>query len=117
MDASTSSRLERIDGTVRESIIADNLSKAGWGWGCLSAVDSNGQTIWIVDVHRDEGKRFVAHSDEKLSAFLQLERVTRKSCDAILAPLSVNVRGYQWRLRMQPLVSLARNMRPSNPAA
>jgi hypothetical protein len=28
-------------------IIADNLSKAGWSWGCVSALDSNGRTIWI----------------------------------------------------------------------
>jgi hypothetical protein len=33
-------------------IIADNLSKAGWSWGCISTVDSNGRTIWIVDAHR-----------------------------------------------------------------
>jgi hypothetical protein len=26
-------------------IIADNLSKAGWSWGCVSAIDSNGRTI------------------------------------------------------------------------
>jgi len=26
-------------------IIADNLSKAGWSWGCVSAVDSGGRTI------------------------------------------------------------------------
>jgi hypothetical protein len=39
-------------------IIADSLSKAGWSWGCVSAIDSNGRTIWIVDAHRD-GKRFV----------------------------------------------------------
>ena len=25
-------------------IIADNLSKAGWSWGCVSAIDSNGFT-------------------------------------------------------------------------
>jgi hypothetical protein len=25
--------------------------------------------IWIVDAHRDHGKRFVAHADEKLTAF------------------------------------------------
>ncbi len=25
-------------------IIADNLSKAGWSWGCVSAIDSNGRT-------------------------------------------------------------------------
>ena len=36
-------------------IIADNLSKAGWSWGCVSAIDSNGETIWIADPHRDEG--------------------------------------------------------------
>ena len=60
-------------------IIADNLSKAGWSWGCVSAIDSNGRTIWIADAHRDNGKRFVVHSDEKLTAFLELERVTRES--------------------------------------
>jgi hypothetical protein len=48
-------------------IIADNLSKAGWSWGCVSAIDSNGRTIWIADVHRDDGKRFVVHADQKLT--------------------------------------------------
>ena len=52
-------------------IIADNLSKAGWSWGCVSAIDSNGRTIWIADAHRGDGKRFVAHADEKLTAFLE----------------------------------------------
>jgi hypothetical protein len=37
------------------------------------------ETIWIVDAHRDDGKRFVARSDEKLTAFLELERTTRES--------------------------------------
>ena len=46
-------------------IIADNLSKAGWSWGCVSAIDSNGRTIWIADAHRDDGKRFVVRADEK----------------------------------------------------
>jgi hypothetical protein len=55
-------------------IIADDLSKAGWSWGCLSAVDREGRTIWIADAHRDDGKRFIARSDEKLTAFLELER-------------------------------------------
>ena len=57
-------------------IIADNLSKAGWSWGCISAIDSEGRTLWIVDAHRDNGKRFVVRSDEMLSAFLELERIT-----------------------------------------
>ena len=42
--------------------------------GCVSAIDSSGRTIWIADAHRDDGKRFVVRSDEKLSAFLELER-------------------------------------------
>jgi hypothetical protein len=53
--------------------IADNLSKAGWSWGCVSAIDSNGRTIWIVDAHHDNGKPFVVHPEEKLTAFLELE--------------------------------------------
>ena len=57
-------------------IIADNLSKAGWSWDCVSAINSNGQTIWIVDAHRDNGKRFIVRADEKLTAFLELERIT-----------------------------------------
>ena len=60
-------------------IIADNLSKAGWSWGCVATVDSNGQTIFVADAHRDNGKRFVVTADEKLRAFLELQRVTRES--------------------------------------
>jgi hypothetical protein len=59
-------------------IISANLSKAGWSLGWVSAVDSEGRTIWIVDAHRDDGKRFVVRSDEMLSAFLELERITHQ---------------------------------------
>jgi len=54
-------------------IIADNLSKAGWSLGYVSAVDSEGRTIWIADAHQDDGKRYVVRADEKLSAFVELE--------------------------------------------
>jgi hypothetical protein len=54
-------------------IIADNLSKAGFSWGCVSAIDSCGRMIWIADAHRDDGKRFVVRADEKLTAFPELE--------------------------------------------
>ena len=50
-------------------IIADNLSKAGLSWGYVSAIDSNGRTIWIADAHRGDGKRFVARADERLLLF------------------------------------------------
>jgi hypothetical protein len=29
--------------------------------------------IWIADAHRDDGKRYVVHAEEKLTAFLELE--------------------------------------------
>jgi hypothetical protein len=43
----------------------------------VSAIDSSGRTIWIADAHRDGGKRFVVHADERLTAFLELESVIR----------------------------------------
>jgi hypothetical protein len=61
-------------------IIADSLSKAGWSWGYVSAVDRDGRTIWIADAHRDDGKRFVVQADEKLTAFLELESAIRVAC-------------------------------------
>jgi hypothetical protein len=74
-------------------IIADNLSKTGWSWGCLSAIDSNGRTIWIVDAHRGNGKRFVVRADELLTAFLELESAILRlrriglTCGAIFSRL------------------------------
>ena len=41
---------------------------------CSQRLDSNGRTIWIADVHRDDGKRFVVCADEKQTAFVELER-------------------------------------------
>lgn len=42
-----------------------------WGW--VSAIDSEWRTIWIVDAHRDDGKRYVVRADHILMAFLELE--------------------------------------------
>jgi hypothetical protein len=58
-------------------IIADNLSKAGWSWGCVSGLDCEGRTIWIADAHRGDGNRFVVRADELLTAFLELESAVR----------------------------------------
>ena len=58
-------------------IIADNLSKAGWSLGYVSAIDSEGRTIWIADAHRNDGKRFALRADEKLTAFLERESAIR----------------------------------------
>jgi hypothetical protein len=35
------------------------------------------ETIWIADAHRDDGKRFVVRTEEKLTAFVELESAIR----------------------------------------
>ena len=60
-------------------IIADNLSKAGWSWGYVATVDSEGRTIFVADAHRGDGQRFVVRADEKLTAFVELESVIKKT--------------------------------------
>jgi hypothetical protein len=53
-------------------ITADNLKSADGFSGWVSAIDSNGRTIWIADADR-HGKRFVVRGNEKLTAFVELE--------------------------------------------
>ena len=54
-------------------IIADNLKKAGFSLGWVSALDVEGRTIWIVDAH-GYGKSFIVRADEKVTAFEELQR-------------------------------------------
>ena len=68
-------------------IIVDNLKKRGWSLGWVSAVDSEGRTIWIADAHRDDGKRFVMRADEKLTAFLELEAATQAEQPITCTPI------------------------------
>ena len=76
-------------------IIANNLKKAGWSWGCVSAVTREGRIIWVADAHRDNGRRYVVRADEKLTAFVERE-------SALLAPTprsypgAVNLAGDFW---------------------
>jgi hypothetical protein len=67
------SKKGRIHRVKYWEIIADNLHKAGWSLGCVSALDAQGRTIWIADAH-GYGQRFILHADELLTAFLELER-------------------------------------------
>jgi len=68
-------------------IIADNLSKAGSSWGCSSHTDLPGRVLHTVDGYGRDGRRIIILSDDKLSAFLELERGARASA---LASLSLN---------------------------
>jgi hypothetical protein len=45
------------------------------GW--VSAIDSEGRTIWIVDASGYR-KRFIVSADQKLTAFVELERAIHK---------------------------------------
>jgi hypothetical protein len=70
-------------------ITAENLSKAGWSWGCVSAVDSAGRTIFVADAHRGDGKRFVVRAVEKLTAFLEVESPIREASGKLLKDVFV----------------------------
>jgi hypothetical protein len=65
-------------------IIADNLHKAGWSLGWVSALDRKGRTIWIVDAH-GYGKRFTVRADEMLTAFLQLQRAIHEFAVSLIS--------------------------------
>ena len=61
-------------------IIADNLGASCCSLGYSLQIDSAGRVLLIADAHRDDGKRSIMTADdEKLTAFLELERVTRES--------------------------------------
>ena len=54
-------------------IIADNLKRPGLEFGLGLGRQFQRRTIWIVDAHRGDGKRFVVRADEKLTAFVGLK--------------------------------------------
>jgi hypothetical protein len=55
-------------------IIADNLRRAGWNCGCISTNDHEGRQFWVVAAERENAGCFIVRADEKLTAFLELER-------------------------------------------
>ena len=48
-------------------------AKPGWSLGYVSAIDSDGRTIFVADTYRGDGQRFIVPADEKLTAFAELE--------------------------------------------
>jgi hypothetical protein len=57
-------------------VIAGNLSQAGFSWGCSSEIDSTGRVLFTAEAYARDGRRFIVLSDERLRAFVELERVT-----------------------------------------
>ena len=54
-----------------DPLLFHDAAKSRWTAGGL--LRANPESIWIVDAHRDDGKRFVVRAEEKLTAFLELE--------------------------------------------
>jgi len=61
--------------------IAENLSQAGVSWGCSSETDSSGRVLYMADAYSRDGRRFIVLSEDRLSAFMELERGTRDDAD------------------------------------
>ena len=55
-------------------IIADDLSKAEWSWGCVSSTHHEGRHFWVAAAEREDAGHFIVRADEKLTAFLELQR-------------------------------------------
>jgi hypothetical protein len=54
-------------------MIADKLNAAGWSWGMTTAIDGHACTLFVVDDHRNDGRRLIVRSDELLvTAFFKL---------------------------------------------
>ena len=67
-----------------EVAVDDNLSKAGWSYGYVSAMDREGRTIWIADAH-GYGKRFIVRADEMLTAFVEMEKAIHEFAVSLIS--------------------------------
>ena len=56
-------------------IIADNLRKAGWSYGCVSTIDREGRTIWIAEFDVANGTASVALCGPSQSPFSAPKRI------------------------------------------
>jgi hypothetical protein len=65
-------------------IIAENLSKAGFSWGCSSESGWAGRVIFTAEAYARDGRRFIVLSEERLTAFLELERITGVDSQRVL---------------------------------
>jgi hypothetical protein len=59
-------------------IIAHNLNKAGWRWGCISSTDHEGRQFWVVAAERRDAGRFIVRADQDLAASVELESAIRE---------------------------------------
>jgi hypothetical protein len=87
-------------------IIADNLSKAGFSCGCVSAIDSNGRPIWIADAHRGGNADVCQHRQLGRAASISAQR--RRLWFAI-ATVVAAFDSYRFGCRITPALSASRS--------
>jgi hypothetical protein len=57
-----------------------STTRPGLSWGCSSEIDvTTGQVLHTADVYRNDGKQFTVIAEDKLAAFLELEKLTGES--------------------------------------
>ena len=61
--------------------IAEDLSQAGFSWGCSSESDSTAHVIFTVVAYAPDGRRFTVLADERLTAFLELQAAIRRQLE------------------------------------
>ena len=66
-------------------IIAGQLSKAGWSWGCVALRNAAGQVLFVVGAHRADGIRSIVRSDQKLTAFFEMQTQLKNRAQELTA--------------------------------
>ena len=90
-NATLTQRLESRSSNEIPGRLSPTISATPVGVGlCLSRRFSRANNL-VVDAHRGDGKHFVVHADEKLTAFMELESVIRAAikigfCETIPHP-------------------------------
>jgi hypothetical protein len=78
---SPQSEVRRISDMQYPEIIAAKLQQAGWTCDCWTTFSANIE-FFVVDAHCGDGRRLIVQSDQKLSAFLELERLAEAATTA-----------------------------------
>jgi hypothetical protein len=76
---------ERLWKPIRDNVnwqtIAENLSQAGFSWGCSSEIDSTGRVLYTADAYARDGRRFTVLADDRLTAFLELHAAIHRQLE------------------------------------
>jgi hypothetical protein len=59
----------------------NNLSQAGFSWGCSSQIDSTGRVIFTAEAYSRDGCRFTVLANERFTAFLELQAAIHRQLE------------------------------------